>query len=44
MTNIKLRKKKALKIKARMLDAAETDEERIGIQYHFPFDDFDEDS
>lgn len=31
MTNMKLQKKKALKIKARMLDAAETDEERIGI-------------
>lgn len=31
MTDMKLQKKKALKIKARMLDAAETDEERIGI-------------
>lgn len=37
-------KEKAREIKAKMLDAAETDEDRIGIQNHFPFDDFDENS
>ncbi|PKX99251.1 uncharacterized protein P174DRAFT_509268 [Aspergillus novofumigatus IBT 16806] len=31
-------------IKAKMLEAAETDEDRIGIQNHFPFSDFDENS
>ncbi|KAH1668119.1 hypothetical protein KXV52_005667 [Aspergillus fumigatus] len=37
-------KEKASEIKAKMLEAAETDEDRIGIQNHFPFDDFDEGS
>lgn len=35
-------KEMAREIKAKMLEAAETDEDRIGIQNHFPFDDFDE--
>ncbi|KAF7125526.1 hypothetical protein CNMCM5793_001765 [Aspergillus hiratsukae] len=34
----------AREIKAKILEAAETDEDRIGIQNHFPFDDFDEHS
>ena len=34
----------AREIKARMLEAAETDEDRTGIQNHFPFDNFDENS
>lgn len=32
----------ALDIKAKMLEAAETPEDVIGVQDHFPFDDFDE--
>jgi hypothetical protein len=35
-------KEKAREIKAKMLNAAETDKDRIGIQNHFPFDDFNE--
>jgi hypothetical protein len=35
-------KEKVCKIKAKMLDAAKTNKDRIGIQNHFPFDDFDE--
>ncbi|GIK00090.1 phosphotransferase enzyme [Aspergillus viridinutans] len=34
----------AREIKAKMIEAAETDEDRIGIRNHFPFDDFDENS
>jgi hypothetical protein len=37
-------KSTAREIKARMLEAAETDEDRVEIQDHFPFDDFDEKS
>ncbi|RHZ63626.1 putative sensor histidine kinase/response regulator [Aspergillus thermomutatus] len=37
-------KELAREIKAKMLKAAETNEDRIGIQNHFPFDDFDENS
>ncbi|RHZ55477.1 hypothetical protein CDV55_103246 [Aspergillus turcosus] len=37
-------KQMAAEIKAKMLEAAETGEDRIGIQNHFPSDDFDENS
>jgi hypothetical protein len=37
-------KEKACEIKAKMLDAAKTDKDRIGIQNHFPFNNFDENS
>lgn len=36
-------KKQAVYIKNKMLEAAETEEERIGVTDHFPFDDHDED-
>ncbi|PYI30386.1 kinase-like protein [Aspergillus indologenus CBS 114.80] len=35
-------KKVAHDMKTRMLEAAETSEDRIGVRDHFPFDDFDE--
>ncbi|KAG2012688.1 hypothetical protein GB937_007041 [Aspergillus fischeri] len=35
-------KEMACEIKAKMLEAAETNEDRIEIQNHFPFDGFDE--
>ncbi|KKK25465.1 hypothetical protein AOCH_004383 [Aspergillus ochraceoroseus] len=34
----------AREIKAKMLEAAETDDDVTGVQNHFPFDDFDENS
>ncbi|PKX96286.1 uncharacterized protein P174DRAFT_509561 [Aspergillus novofumigatus IBT 16806] len=37
-------KEKAREIKAKMLEAAETNEDRIRIQDHFPFNNFDENS
>ncbi|KAJ0422842.1 kinase-like domain-containing protein [Aspergillus carlsbadensis] len=40
----KAAKEKAGEIKARMLEAAETPRDVTAIQYHFPFDDFDEKS
>lgn len=36
-------KERAMYIKNKMLEAAETEEERIGVTDHFPFDDHDED-
>jgi hypothetical protein len=40
----KTTKEKVREIKAKMLDTAETDKDRIGIQNYFPFDDFNENS
>jgi hypothetical protein len=40
----KTAKEKAREIKPKMLNAAKTDEDRIGIQNHFPFDNFNENS
>jgi hypothetical protein len=37
-------KKQAQRIKDKMLEAVETDQERIGVTDHFPFDDHDEDA
>lgn len=37
-------KKKAREMKAKMLEAAATHSEVTGVQHHFPFDDFREDS
>jgi hypothetical protein len=35
-------KEKVCEIKAKMLNVAKTNKDRIGIQNHFPFDNFDE--